>query len=61
MNNVKTNCFAFNNKKCKALNRLYCATGECNFFKTKKQHTADLKSAEKYNKKYGIEQGGKYE
>lgn len=60
MNNVKTDCFAFDDKKCTALNKLYCAKGDCNFFKTKKQYKADLQSAEKYNKKYGIEQGEKY-
>ena len=45
---TKTDCFAFDEKKCdcKALNKLYCQKEKCRFYKTKAQ-------VEKERKKYG--------
>ena len=33
MNEVKTDCFAYLRGNCRALEKLYCAEGKCNFYK----------------------------
>jgi len=51
INVAKNNCFAFSNKKCIALNQMYCRKGECNFYKTKSEYKNNiLKSNEMLNK-----------
>jgi phage FluMu protein Com len=42
---IKSDCFAYINAKrpqCNALNVLYCATGECAFYKPKEQNDAEM-------------------
>ena len=44
MNNVKTNCFAWDakRKQCNALGKTYCKNCECDFYKSKEQYETDL-------------------
>jgi len=51
---IKTDCFAFNNKKkldCTALDDLYCKRGECRFYKTRETFLRDARRAEKINER----------
>ena len=50
MGGVKTDCFAYEKREsangktkelCKAMNALYCETGECKFYKNTKQACAE--------------------
>lgn len=45
---IKKDCFAIKGSKCMALNRLYCQTSKCGFYKTRVQYQEDMiKSHEK--------------
>lgn len=51
---IKTDCFAFNNKKkldCTVLDDLYCKRGECSFYKTREAFLKDAEKADKINKR----------
>lgn len=46
---VKQDCFAYDKfgKQCKALDKLYCLTGKCNFYKTEAEMCAACKKSKK--------------
>lgn len=45
---IKKKCFAYNSEKnmCIALDKLYCKSEKCNFFKTKEQNQKEKLIAE---------------
>ncbi len=57
---AKEDCFGYKTSSfCSALNKMYCKTEECSFYKTNEQHRSDMKKygngenyAEVYRKKH---------
>jgi hypothetical protein len=43
---IKTDCFAYKNKKCKILKELFCSKEKCAFYKTQNQYELDRLKAE---------------
>ena len=48
-NSIKMDCFAYNGikKDCSALNRSYCRTHECVFYKTKDDYDQEIELVKK--------------
>lgn len=42
---MNNNCFAYKNKRCKALDRMLCADNNCQFYKTEEEQKESLKKA----------------
>ena len=51
-NTTRRDCFAYDERKCKALKERYCDRGKCNFFKTREEFEAGF--SEEQMKAYSI-------
>lgn len=40
---MNNDCFAYKNKRCKALDKMLCADGNCSFYKTANEEKTSLK------------------
>ena len=42
---MNKNCFAYTNKRCRALDKMLCATGSCPFYKTAEEYENGIKKS----------------